>query len=73
MSVRSKENLALSPIFMEIGWRISLPLVGMVIVGNWLDKKLQTEPIFIFIGIFLSLFTSSYSIFRMIKKYTRED
>jgi len=50
-----------------------LPLALMVIAGNWIDTKLQTKPTFIFVGIFLSLFMSSYSIYRMIKKFTKED
>jgi len=73
MSGNNKENLALTPIFIEIGWRISLPLALMVIAGNWIDTKLQTKPTFIFVGIFLSLFMSCYSIYRMIKKFTKED
>lgn len=63
-----KEQTSIYPFLLEIGFRISIPLVLFVILGAWVDKALNTTPIFVFLGIFLSLFSSTYGIYRVYKK-----
>jgi hypothetical protein len=60
-------------IFLDMGWKISLSLVLLVIVGSYLDSKFHTKPLFILIGIFLSLFTTSLIIYLNVKPFTKED
>ncbi len=54
--------------FLEIGFRISLPLVFFVVLGVWLDKRFSAGHIFLFSGIGLSLITSFYGIKKSIDK-----
>lgn len=68
---KEKNNLVFRPVIFEIGWRISLPLIFMVLAGNWLDQKAGTKPLFVLFSILLSLFTSAYGINQTIKKYTK--
>ena len=47
---------------LEIGFRISVPLVLFVVAGVWLDKYFHAGHIFLFSGIALSLITSALGI-----------
>lgn len=58
--------------FLEIGFQISLPLVFFVVLGVWLDKKLDTGHTLLFSGIGLSLFASFYAIKKSIDKLKEE-
>lgn len=39
----------------EIGVAIALPTITFALGGRWLDKKFDTSPWFLVIGLFLSL------------------
>ncbi|MEN8615362.1 AtpZ/AtpI family protein [Dehalogenimonas sp. THU2] len=52
--------------FVGIGWYISLSILGGVLLGRWLDAKLDTGPLLLIIGLFLGLFTAFYGAYRMI-------
>ncbi len=47
---------------LEIGFRISVPLLLFILLGVWMDKEFHTGHLFLFLGIGLSLFTSAYGI-----------
>lgn len=40
---------------LEMGFMIALPLVGFLLVGIWIDKKLDTMPLFTVIFVIISL------------------
>ena len=42
---------------------LSIYLIG-VLGGGWLDRCLGTEPVFMFVGILIAIFTSFYYLFR---------
>ncbi len=52
----------------EIGWKITIPLVVLVILGIKIDKILGTTPLFIILGMILALVISGIAIARMIKR-----
>lgn len=54
----------------ELGFMIAVPIVIFSLLGGFLDKKMETSPIFILIGIFVSIFVSGYSIYQKIKSIT---
>jgi len=56
----------------EVGWRVSIPLVLFVVLGSFLDKKFASSPLFLFLGIFFSLFTSGYGIYKVYKGISKE-
>lgn len=51
----------------NLGYIIALPIVILGFSGAWLDKTLSTSPLFILLGIFLSLIFSSIGIYRKVK------
>ncbi len=65
-------NLKTAMIFLDIGWRVSIPLVIFVIIGSILDNQFGTKPLFIFIGIILSIFVTTWTFYRLFKQITKE-
>lgn len=55
-------------ILAEVGFIIALPLTLMIFFGHWLDDKLGIKAIFIFVGMFVALAFSTYSLYQKIKK-----
>lgn len=52
----------------ELGFIIALPIVGLGLLGRFLDKKYDSSPIFLLIAVLLSLFISSAIVyFRVLK------
>jgi F0F1-type ATP synthase assembly protein I len=64
-------NMFVTSNLLAIGWEISIPLVIFVLLGVFLDKKLNTGHTLLISGIFLSLFTSSYAIYKNIKNISK--
>lgn len=48
----------------ELGYSIAVPLVGLALVGRFLDKKFESSPWFLLAGILISISVSSYLIYR---------
>ncbi len=64
------EKKALIALVFELGYTIAVPLVLFALGGRFLDKHLGTSPLFLLVGIFLSLMGSSYLIYKIIRKYS---
>lgn len=54
----------------ELGYLIALPIVILGFGGAWLDKKLDTSPLFLLVGMMLSIIISGVAIHRRIKSLT---
>ena len=54
---------------MDVGFSISLPLAGFIFIGHLLDKNFDTKPLFLIIGLLLSLATTTVIIGKKIKKF----
>ncbi|PPD59078.1 AtpZ/AtpI family protein [Dehalogenimonas etheniformans] len=54
--------------FIGIGWYISLTILGGILLGRWLDGKLNTEPLLLIIGLFLGLFVAFYGAYRLMPR-----
>ncbi len=52
----------------EFGLIIALPLIGLIGLGLWLDKKYGTVPLFILIGLFIALGVSSIMLYKRIQE-----
>lgn len=52
----------------QIGFVIAIPVAALAYLGAMADKKFSTSPLFILLGIFLSMIISGLSICKMIKK-----
>lgn len=52
----------------ELGYTIAVPLVVLALGGRFADRKLDTSPWLLLVGIFISLIVSSWLVyFKMIK------
>jgi F0F1-type ATP synthase assembly protein I len=65
---KKKSKWGYAPMLLEVGFEISLPLVAFVLVGIWLDRKLNTGHLFLFVGIGLSLISSTAALYDTYKK-----
>ena len=52
--------------FIGIGWFVGLSLLAGVLGGLWLDKKLDTQPLFMLAGLFLGFIVAGYGTYRML-------
>ena len=55
----------------ELGIIIAAPLVVTILAGIWLDKKFNTTPLFIIVGVLLAITTSAIAIGRKIKRLNK--
>lgn len=51
----------------ELGYTIALPIVILGFGGAVLDKKISTSPLFLLVGIALSIIISGIAVYRKIK------
>ncbi len=58
---------------LEMGFRISIPLILFVIAGVWLDRKLGTGHWLLLAGVTLSLVTSVYGIKKTIDNMNKDN
>ncbi|OGG39052.1 hypothetical protein A2116_02120 [Candidatus Jorgensenbacteria bacterium GWA1_49_17] len=68
MTEPEKTHFAPLALAWELGYTIAIPLVALALGGRFLDKSFDTSPIFLLIGIFVSIFISSFLIYRKTKK-----
>jgi len=65
-------------------WAAALRLVGVgffiggsilfgILVGHWLDGKLNTEPILVIVGLFLGLAVAFYGVYHMLLPLVSSD
>jgi F0F1-type ATP synthase assembly protein I len=48
----------------ELGYSIAIPLVLLALGGRFLDKKLDTSPFLLIVGILISILVSSYIVYK---------
>jgi ATP synthase protein I len=53
-----------------IGVELAISVMLGVWLGNWLDERFHTAPLFLILGIFLGLGVGIFAIIQLIKKYT---
>lgn len=55
----------------ELGYIIALPIVILAFGGALLDKKVDTSPLFLLIGILTSVLISGVAVYRKVKNITK--
>jgi len=60
--VNMLENLAL---LSQLGITMIVPIIGGVYLGRWIDSRLNSKPIFLFVCIVLGVITSFISLFKV--------
>lgn len=49
-----------------VGFYIGGSIVLGVVIGRWLDSKLNTEPILVIVGLVFGLLVAFYGVYRML-------
>ncbi len=57
---------------MELGYTIAIPIVLLALGGKLLDKKLDSAPWFLLLGIFISVVLTSWLIYKKMVKIINE-
>ncbi|MFH0820653.1 MAG: AtpZ/AtpI family protein [Candidatus Peregrinibacteria bacterium] len=62
------QKISLLEIGLEFGMIIAIPLIALIGLGLYLDKKYGTVPLFILIGLFTALGISSIMLYKKINE-----
>lgn len=54
--------------YLGLGSEIALSLALPIILGIWIDKKFETSPIFLLVGVFFGLLFFLFLILKISKK-----
>lgn len=55
--------------FTGIGWYIATAIVAPTLAGVWLDGKVGSAPLFLFIGLLLGVVAAFYGTYKMASGY----
>lgn len=66
---RGYQFLSTAAWFTGMGWAIGIAILLGVLVGNWLDGRAGTHPLFLLIGLVLGLALGLASAGRMLLRY----
>jgi ATP synthase protein I len=58
--------------FTGMGWSIAIAVIVGVVLGDWLDGKAGTHPLFLSLGILLGLASSMLIVVRLLMDFIRE-
>jgi F0F1-type ATP synthase assembly protein I len=50
----------------SVGWYIAGSILLGVLAGQWLDSKLDTEPLFVISGLILGIVIAGYGVYQML-------
>jgi len=64
--------------FIGVGWFIGISILLGILGGLWLDRKFDTKPLFVIVGLILGLVVAFYGVYQMLlplikDKNNRED
>ncbi len=57
---------------MELGYTIAVPIVLFALIGRILDKKFDTSPWLLLVGIFVSILLTTWLVYRRMIKIIDE-
>jgi ATP synthase protein I len=50
-----------------VGFYIVICIVGCILGGLWLDGKINTQPLFMLVGLFTGLILAFWGVYQMLK------
>ncbi|MGQ0538927.1 MAG: AtpZ/AtpI family protein [Gemmatimonadaceae bacterium] len=56
-----------------IGFQLAISIVLFLYAGQWLDRRLGSEPLFLIVGVFLGATAGFYSIYRKLMGDLRKE
>lgn len=60
---KNQETWSTISLAWQLGYSIAIPLIALALLGRFLDKKFETSPWLLLVGIFLSLITSTFLVY----------
>ena len=60
---------SLNNVFAEMSWRVALPFMGFVLLGNWLDERFETDPALTIVGLALGVASVWLIVRRLVQKH----
>ena len=60
-------NKAVAGMAVEVGFSTAFTTLFFILMGRYIDRLLQTRPIFTLVGIALGLITSLYIVWKIVK------
>lgn len=48
----------------ELGYMVAIPIVVLALLGRLIDKKLDSSPWFLLLGIIISIVVSTYWVYK---------
>lgn len=59
--------------FAGVGIQFAVAIVAFLFAGQWLDKRIGTEPVFTIAGVFLGAGAAFYNMYRKITAAQKQD
>jgi F0F1-type ATP synthase assembly protein I len=59
--------------FAGVGLQFAIAIVLFVLLGQWIDKKLETSPVFLLIGVFAGGSAAFYNLYRKVTAAQKAD
>jgi len=56
-----------------LGLQFAISILLFLLAGQWIDRKLGTEPLFLIVFVFAGAGASFYSIYRKLMEQQRQD
>ncbi len=66
---RGTQLFATAAWFTGMGWTIAVAIVLGVVLGNWLDGRAGTHPLFLLLGLILGLALGLFAAGRMLMQF----
>ena len=67
------ENLKNGIKYASLGIEFASMILGLAFVGHYIDKKLNSSPLFIIVGIFFGFISGIYRLYKISKIIGRND
>jgi LPXTG-motif cell wall-anchored protein len=64
---KTDKKMSVFSLAFELGYLIALPLVIFALGGRFLDRKLESTPWLLLLGIVISIFLSGYLVYKKTK------
>lgn len=59
--------------FAGVGIQFAVAIIGFLFAGQWLDKRIGTDPVFTIAGVFLGAGAAFYNMYRKISAAQKRD
>lgn len=59
--------------FAGVGIQFAVAIIAFLFAGQWLDKRLDSTPVFTIAGVFLGAAAAFYNMYRKISAAQRQD